>query len=59
MTAAIWSGNDDLSFADNPQSPFCEPQDVANLIVFLVSDESRYINGSEMRVDNAFLVALG
>lgn len=59
MTAAIWSGNDDLSFADNPKSPFCEPQDVANLIVFLVSDESRYINGTEMRVDNAFLVALG
>ena len=47
------------SFDQNPQSGFCEPSDVANVIVFLASDESRFINGAEMRVDNAFLVSLG
>lgn len=31
----------------------CEPDDVANLVLFLASDESRYINGAEMLIDNA------
>jgi 3(or 17)beta-hydroxysteroid dehydrogenase len=33
-----------------------KPEDVANLIVFLASDESRYINGSEIMIDNALTV---
>lgn len=59
MTEKIWKGQDALSFEHNPSSPFCEPEDVAALAAFLVSDEAHYINGSELRVDNAFLVALG
>lgn len=31
----------------------CEPEDVANLVLFLASDESRFINGAELLIDNA------
>ena len=31
----------------------CEPEDVANLVLFLASEESRFINGAEMLIDNA------
>jgi 3(or 17)beta-hydroxysteroid dehydrogenase len=32
---------------------FCEPEDVASVVLFLASDESRYVNGAEILVDNA------
>ena len=35
---------------------FCEPTDIANLVLFLASDESRFINGSEYRIDNGYLM---
>jgi SDR family mycofactocin-dependent oxidoreductase len=31
--------------------PWVEPEDVTNSVVFLASDESRYVTGSHMRVD--------
>ncbi|MFD6454851.1 mycofactocin-coupled SDR family oxidoreductase [Nocardia sp. NPDC060220] len=31
--------------------PYIEPQDVSNLVVFLASEDSRYITGSQLRVD--------
>lgn len=31
----------------------CEPEDIANLVLYLSSDESRYVNGAEMLIDNA------
>lgn len=38
------------------QSPmghrFCYPEDVANLVLFLVSDESRFISGADFAIDN-------
>jgi 3(or 17)beta-hydroxysteroid dehydrogenase len=34
----------------------CLPEDIANLVLFLASDESRFINGSEYRIDNAQLI---
>ncbi len=38
------------------QSPmghrFCYPEDVANLVLFLVSDESRFISGADIAIDN-------
>jgi 3(or 17)beta-hydroxysteroid dehydrogenase len=33
-----------------------EPQDVANVVLFLASDESRFVNGAELVLDNAMLV---
>lgn len=45
------------SFNTDPRSGFCDPEDVADLVLFLASDESRFINGVELRVDNALLSA--
>jgi 3(or 17)beta-hydroxysteroid dehydrogenase len=61
MTAAIWATLEAgaVSFETNPRSTVCEPREVSNLILFLVSDESRFITGTELRVDNALLIALG
>jgi len=33
-----------------------KPEDVANLVVFLASDESRFINGAELVIDNALTI---
>jgi len=33
-----------------------KPEDVANLVVFLASDESRFINGAELLIDNALTI---
>jgi 3(or 17)beta-hydroxysteroid dehydrogenase len=32
------------------------PQDVASIVVFLASDESRFINGAELLADNALCI---
>jgi SDR family mycofactocin-dependent oxidoreductase len=31
--------------------PYVEPQDISNAVVFLASDESRYVTGMQLRVD--------
>lgn len=31
--------------------PFVEPEDIADMVAFLLSDESRYVTGMQMRVD--------
>ena len=36
--------------------PYIEPEDVANLALFLASDESRYITGQQIRVDAGALL---
>lgn len=36
--------------------PYVEPEDIANLAVFLASDESRYITGQQIRVDAGSLL---
>lgn len=38
------------------QARFCQPADIANLVLFLASDESKFINGAEMRIDNGYLM---
>ena len=35
----------------------CEPEDVARLVLYLASDESHFVNGTEMRIDNASTIA--
>jgi 3(or 17)beta-hydroxysteroid dehydrogenase len=61
MTEAIWKDLDpaltDISV--HPAAAFCDPIDVAYMVVYLLSDESRFVNGAEMRLDNALLIAIG
>jgi len=37
----------------DPMSRMADPRDIANFVLFLASDESRFINGAELRIDNA------
>jgi SDR family mycofactocin-dependent oxidoreductase len=37
-------------------NPYVEPEDIANMVLFLMSDESRYVSGMQMRVDAGGLV---
>ena len=46
-----------LGIGDNPMARMCMPEDVANLVLFLASDESGFINGAELRIDNAQLIS--
>ena len=43
----------------NPLGIVGAPEDVASLIVFLISDESRYISGAEIVVDGGFSIRPG
>ncbi|MDQ0140526.1 SDR family oxidoreductase [Cupriavidus necator] len=57
MTAAFLPGGaaplpEDVGGAE-PMQRMCHPRDVANLVLFLASDEARFINGAELRIDNA------
>lgn len=36
--------------------PYVEPEDISNLVLFLASDESRYITGQQIRVDAGSLL---
>jgi NAD(P)-dependent dehydrogenase (short-subunit alcohol dehydrogenase family) len=33
-----------------------QPEDVANLVLYLASDESRFMNGAELMLDNALTI---
>ncbi|MCY1284624.1 3-beta-hydroxysteroid dehydrogenase [compost metagenome] len=59
MTQALMPGLDPvaLGIADNPMARMCMPEDVANLVLFLASDESRFVNGAELRIDNAQMIS--
>ena len=37
-------------------TPIGEPEDVANMVVYLVSDESKFVNGAELVIDGGLLV---
>jgi 3(or 17)beta-hydroxysteroid dehydrogenase len=50
--STVREGND----AKRLMARFCEPADIANLVLFLASDESRFINGAELRIDNGYLM---
>lgn len=50
-------GNPDpatVGYAADPTTRFCDPSDVANLVLFLISDESRFISGAQIRITNAY-----
>jgi 3alpha(or 20beta)-hydroxysteroid dehydrogenase len=43
----------------NPLGIVGEPEDVAQLVVYLLSDESRYVSGAEIAVDGGFTAQAG
>jgi len=46
----------DMSVWDETPTGLGRPSDVANLVVYLASDESRFVNGAEILIDNALTV---
>ena len=59
MTQALTGGQpipQDVLDAD-PMNRMAAPRDIANVVLFLASDESRFINGAEIRVDNGQLIS--
>jgi len=46
----------EMSMWEQSPTGLGQPSDVANVVVFLASDESRYINGAEILIDNALYV---
>ena len=40
-------------------TPWAEPEDVADLVLFLASDESRFITGAQMRIDRGAMLHAG
>jgi 3(or 17)beta-hydroxysteroid dehydrogenase len=46
----------DMSAYDQMPSGLGKPEDVANLVLYLASDESRFVNGTELVIDNALVI---
>ena len=54
MMAAVPPAFQEAQVAANPLGILGEPEDVAHLVVYLISDESRYVSGAEIAVDGGF-----
>jgi len=51
LAAALWQGVEEEVAAAHPLGRFGEPQDIANAIVFLVSDAASWITGVNLPID--------
>ena len=57
LTEAIMSKEDFESYAKkNPSGRVCDPKDVANTILFLLSNDADYINGENVNVNGGILL---
>jgi (+)-trans-carveol dehydrogenase len=43
-----------FEFTNSLPVPWVEPIDVSNSVLFLASDESRYVTGTELKVDAGY-----
>jgi 3(or 17)beta-hydroxysteroid dehydrogenase len=59
MTQALTGGQPipQETLDQDPMNRMCAPRDIANVVLFLATDESRFVNGAEIRVDNAQLIS--
>ncbi|GAB2845873.1 SDR family oxidoreductase [Pseudoduganella ginsengisoli] len=55
VTNLMGAASAEVNVEGDPMARMCLPRDIANLVLFLASDESRFINGSELRIDNGQL----
>jgi 3(or 17)beta-hydroxysteroid dehydrogenase len=57
-TPMIKTANEALGIEPDPDDPvgIGAPSDVAHMVVYLISDESRFVNGAELVIDNALTV---
>jgi 3(or 17)beta-hydroxysteroid dehydrogenase len=60
MVVKVATGKDSATAADIAQvgrgSGFCDPEDVAQMVLYLASDESRFVSGAEMLIDNCSII---
>ena len=59
MTQALAGGQPipQEALEQDPMNRMAAPRDIANVVLFLAADESRFVNGAEIRVDNAQLIS--
>ncbi|VVN79064.1 3-beta-hydroxysteroid dehydrogenase [Pseudomonas fluorescens] len=59
MTQALAGGQPipQEALDQDPMNRMAAPRDIANVVLFLAADESRFVNGAEIRVDNAQLIS--
>lgn len=57
-TPMVQTANEALGVEPDPEDPvgIGEPSDVAHMVVYLISDESRFVNGAELVIDNALTI---
>jgi len=57
MVVKVATGKDTASDEDIEEvgklGNMCEPEDIAHMVLYLTCDESRFVNGAEMLIDNA------
>lgn len=62
MLARVFSGKETATREEvgalSSAIPMCDPADVAAMVLYLASDESGFVNGTEMVVDNGATIAL-